>query len=44
MAEQLLDREIETKAILEILNKSVDNNKIIYEGVKFSVSMGKILL
>ena len=30
MAEQLLDREIETKAILEILNKSVDNNKIIY--------------
>ena len=30
MAEQLLDREIETKAILEILNKSAENNKIIY--------------
>lgn len=30
MTEQLLDREKETKAILEILNKSVDNNKIIY--------------
>ena len=28
MAEQLLDREIETKAILEILNKSAENNKI----------------
>ena len=30
MAEQLLDREIETDEILEILNKPADNNKIIY--------------
>ena len=30
MAEQLLDREKETKEILEILNNSADNNKIIY--------------
>ena len=30
MAEQLLDREKETKAILDILNKSADDNKIIY--------------
>ncbi len=30
MAEQLLDREIETNEILEILNKPADNNKIIY--------------
>lgn len=30
MDEQLLDREIETNDILKIINKSVDNNKIIY--------------
>lgn len=30
MDEQLLDREIETKEILNIINKPVDNNKIIY--------------
>lgn len=30
MDEQLLDREIETNDILKIINKPVDNNKIIY--------------
>ena len=30
MNEQLLDREIEINDILEIINKPVDNNKIIY--------------
>ena len=30
MDEQLLDRELETNDILKIINKPVDNNKIIY--------------